>query len=92
MKYDVIKKDLYTESGVFIKTLHCPYKMNWNELKKTNLVDRKCSNCDHLIIDTKYQTDEQLLKLISKNPNTCFKIDFGQNNVKLISNGILEQK
>ena len=51
MKYDVIKKELYTESGVFIKTLHCPYKRNWNELKIiSDLVGIKVMPGDYQVV------------------------------------------
>ena len=92
MKFDPIKKEVYTDNGEFVKQMNCPCKMNWDNLEVTSKTFRKCSNCDHLIIDTKYLSDYELLNVVRENPETCLKIDLNQHNVKIISNGILGQK
>jgi len=92
MKFDPITKDIYTDKNEFVKTMNCPYKMNWDKLERTNSTFRKCSNCDHLIVDTEIVTDDDLLKMVRQNPNTCLKIDLNQQNIKIVSNGILGQK
>ncbi len=89
MKFDPLKKDIYTDNGVFIKRMDCPYKMNWNKMEIINRTTRKCSNCNHSILDTASIPDEELLKLVRLNPGTCLKIDLNQQNIKVISNGIL---
>lgn len=92
MKFDPLTKDIYTDKGVFIKTMKCPYKMTWDNLEITNSTMRKCTNCDHLIVDTESISDEDLLKIVRQNPATCLKIDLNQHNLKILSNGILGQK
>lgn len=92
MKFNPITKEVYTDKDQFVKKLNCPFKMKWDDLEQTNSTFRKCSNCESLIINTKYYTDNELLEIIKQKPNTCFKVDLNQHNVKLISNGILEQK
>jgi hypothetical protein len=92
MKFDPISKSVFTDKDEFVKKLSCPYKMNWDDLARTNDTKRKCSNCGHFILDTEYLTDEELLSIVSKNPDTCLKIDLTQANIKIISNGILGQK
>lgn len=92
MKFDPITKDIYTDKDEFVKTMNCPYKMNWDNLEATNSTLRKCAKCDHLIVDTEIVTDDDLLKMVRQNPNTCLKIDLNQQNIKIVSNGILGQK
>jgi len=92
MKFDPTKKEVYTDNDVFIKRMNCPYKMNWDKLERTNSTFRKCSNCDHLIVDTEFLSDNQLLNMVKQNPDTCLKIDLNQQNIKIVSNGILGQK
>jgi hypothetical protein len=92
MKFNPISKDIYTDKDEFVKRMNCPYKMSWDKLEVTNSTLRKCSNCNNLILDTEFLTDNELLKIVRQNPNTCFKIDLNQENINLISNGILEQK
>lgn len=86
MKFDPINKNVYTDSGEFIKQLNCPFRMDWDDLEPTSTTYRKCSNCDHFIIDTAYTSDDELLHLVKENPNTCMKIDLNQHNINIISN------
>ncbi|WP_027004033.1 hypothetical protein [Hugenholtzia roseola] len=92
MKFDPIKKEVYTDKGEFIKKMNCPYKMNWDNLEQSTTGFRKCANCNHLIVDTELLTDYELLKMVKENPDTCLKIDLNQQNIKLVANGFLEQK
>ena len=92
MMFDPITKDIYTDKGEFIKRMNCPYRLSWDNLEATNSTMRRCSNCDHLIVDTEVLTDDDLLKMVRRNPDTCLKIDLNQLNLKIVSNGILEQK
>jgi hypothetical protein len=66
--------------------------MSWDKLEATNSTFRKCSNCDHSIVDTEGLTDEDLLKIFKQNPDACLKIDLNQHNLKIVSNGFLGQK
>ena len=92
MKFDPITKEIYTDKNEFVKRMNCPYKMNWDNLEDTNSTFRKCANCDHLIVDTEFITDDDLLSMVRHNPNTCLKIDLNQHNIKIVSNGVLGQK
>lgn len=92
MKFDPITKNIFTDKNEFVKKMHCPYTISWDELVVSNSTHRKCSNCDHLILDTAEITDEELLLLVTQNPDTCLKIDLNQENLKIVSNGLLEQK
>jgi hypothetical protein len=92
MKFNPLTKDIYTDKDEFVKTLNCPYKINWDKLETTNSTLRKCTICNHSIVDTEGITDDDLLKIVTQNPDTCLKIDLNQFNIKIISNGILGQK
>jgi hypothetical protein len=92
MKFDPIKKDVYTDDGEFIKQLNCPYKIRWDNLETSNKIFRRCMNCDQLIVDTALLTDVEILSLMRKNPNSCLKISINQDNIKLINNGFYGEK
>ena len=92
MKFDPLTKQVYTDKGEFVKTMHCPFKMSWDKLAPINSTLRKCSNCDFLIVDTAVLADDDILKIVRQNPDTCLKINLNQHNIKILSNGILEQK
>ena len=89
MKFNPITKEIYTDKDEFVKRMNCPYKINWDNLEDTNSASRKCENCDHLILDTAFLTDYNLLNLVRENPNICLKIDLNQHNIKVVSNGLL---
>jgi hypothetical protein len=92
MKFNPLTKEIYTDKGEFVKTMNCPYKMNWDNLETTIINMRKCANCDHLIVDTEVITDDELLKMVRKNPDICLKIDLNQQNIKIVTNGVLGKK
>jgi hypothetical protein len=92
MKFNPLTKEVYTDQGEFVKTLNCPYKVVWDNLKPTNSSSRKCTNCDHLVLDTEALTDDELLKIVRQNPATCLKIDLHQHNLQIVSNATLQQK
>ena len=86
MKFNPITKDIYTDNNEFVKTMNCLYKISWEKLEPINSTIRKCENCDHLIIDTESITDDELLKIVTQNPDTCLKIDLNQKNIKILTN------
>ena len=93
MKFDPIKKEVYTDTGKLIKKMNCPYQMNWDNLELTNSNSRKCEICNQLIVNTELFSDIELLEMVNGNPETCLKIDLNQKNIKIIiSNGFLGQK
>jgi hypothetical protein len=92
MKFNPLTKEIYTDKGEFVKTMNCPYKMNWDNLETTIINMRKCANCDHLIVDTEVITDDELLKMVRQNPAICLKIDLNQQNIKIVTNGVLGKK
>lgn len=92
MKFNPLTKEIYTEEGVFVKTMKCPYKMSWENLEASNSNMRKCAACDHLIVDTEFFTDDELLKMVRQNHATCLKIDLNQHNIKIVTNGVLGRK
>ena len=92
MKFNPVTKTIFTDSGDFVKTMNCPYKVRWDNLEATTSSTRKCTSCDHSILDTAALTDEDLLHIVRQNPGNCLKIDLNQHNLNLIADGILEQK
>ncbi|MFN5848104.1 MAG: hypothetical protein ACK43K_06410 [Chitinophagales bacterium] len=41
MKFNPIKNELYTDSGELLKKLHCPYRMAWEDMERTNAQNKK---------------------------------------------------
>ena len=86
MKFNPITKTLYTDNGQLIKKMHCPYpSLKWSDLSSIDgSIDKLCSICESNILDTKEYSDEALLKQLMKEPDTCLKLDFNQENIRIV--------
>lgn len=85
MKFDPETKELFTDSGEFIKVLHCPRKMRWEQLAISEVSPhRTCEACDHPVFDTAAMSDEDVLATVRADPSTCLCIRASQENVTLI--------
>ena len=79
-------KELFSDKGSFIKKLHCPYYIKWQNL--SNLKDsghKACNICNKTIYDSTNMSDQKIIDLVSKDSEACLKINLDQNNVKTVS-------
>ena len=85
MKFNPIKRILYTDKGEVIKKLDCPYKVTFSEPTIDSPVNEHiCSICNGEIVDTNGYDDADLLRLMDKGHNLCFKVEPDQANVKIV--------
>jgi hypothetical protein len=92
MRFNPLMKAIYTDSGDYVQTKKCLYKMRWDKLDSTISTKRKCTNFDQLILDTAELMAEDLLQIVKQNPDTFLKIYLNQQIIKLMANGIWGQK
>jgi len=86
MKFNPISKNLYTDEGAFIKRLHCPYGIGWNQLSTSeNGNGRACSLCKKSVEDTSYMTDNMALTCGKDFPDTCFRVNIESDNVTVVT-------
>jgi hypothetical protein len=84
MKFDPVSKRLYTNDNVFLKQLHCPYRMSWENLQpKSDERLRLCEVCERRIIDTIELNDEEVLTLVTKDPASCLRVSLNQENLRV---------
>ena len=84
MKINPSTKEIFTDSGEFIKYLHCPIHVKWNAMKKNGMDTRMCFECNKTIHDTASLNDTDLVRLINNDPKACLKVNLNQDNVKII--------
>lgn len=85
MKLNPIAKRLYTDEGVLIKQLHCPYRMAWDALVPMGeAAVRRCQKCERPIADTAGMTDEAVLAILRTDPSACLKVSLDQANVRVV--------
>ena len=85
MKLDPLTKRLYTDDDVFLKQLHCPYRMSWNILEATGRDSvRLCTVCARNVTDTADLRDEDILSILKRDPAACLRVSLSQDNLRVI--------
>ena len=86
MKFNPLTNTLYTDNNKLIKKMYCPYSsLRWNDLSPMDgSMDRFCDICESSVVETKGMSDESLLELLQKKPDTCLKLDFNQENLRIV--------
>ncbi len=68
-------KNIYTEKGVFLKTISCPKKISYSSLIRKTDKHMLCSSCKRNIIDTDNISEEELIDILTKDKDTCLVIN-----------------
>lgn len=66
--------------------MYCPYSsLRWSDIASTDgSMDRFCEICESNVVETKEMNDDTLWKLLQDKPETCLKIDFNQENIRIV--------
>ena len=83
MILDLLNSHLYTDSGNFIKALHCPKKVSWGSLVTDQNSASVCKECSRIIHDTSKLSDEDVCDIVRENPSACFALSPTQSNVSV---------
>ena len=90
MIFKFATKELFSDKGVFIKKLHCPYHIKWQNLNNfKGTANRACNICDKTIYNSANMSDQQIVDLVTLDPKVCLKVGLNQSNVKTV--GIYER-
>lgn len=74
MKFNPTTQQLFTDDGILIKRLRCPFRLDWRKLRLSDdPAARSCEVCEHLVTDTAHHSEEYLLTLMQNNPHACPK-------------------
>lgn len=76
MKYKIETKELYTDKGVSVKKMQCQIGVDWEKMELgNNDLERICSHCNKSVLDVEFLSDDEVLFLLNKKPETCIKIN-----------------
>lgn len=98
MLYNPISKQIFSDSGSFIKQLYCPLQKKWEELQPSEnlqpitLKGRLCESCDKVVYDSELLKENELIELIKKDPHICVKIGLNQKNIYLTHQTYVEHQ
>ena len=68
-------KNIYTEKGVFLKTISCPKKISYSSLIRKTDKQMLCSSCHKNLIDTDNISEGELVDILTKDKDTCLVIN-----------------
>lgn len=89
MKLNPITRRLYTDEGVLIKQLHCPYRMAWDALVPTDAAAvRRCQKCERPITDTVGMADDDVLAIVRQDPSACLRVSLEQANLRVVCHDV----
>lgn len=89
MRVNPLSKRLYTDEGVLIKQLHCPYRVSWDALVPTDeTAVRRCQKCEKPITDTAGLTDHAVVAIVRADPSACLKVSLDQANLRVVHHDV----
>ena len=84
MKLNLNTSALYSDSGIFLKTMHCPKQVSWETMSgEQGKQSRQCLACDNTVYDTSLMSESEIIALFANNPNACVKVSLNQDNLYL---------
>ena len=76
MQYKVDTKELYTDKGEFVKKMQCPRDIDWRNMPTVkNDIKRHCIHCNKSIMNVEFLSDDEIVFLLNKRPETCLNIN-----------------
>lgn len=84
MKIDLRTAALYTDSGQYLKTLHCPLQQSWEAMAPAAPGSRQCHACSRPVHDTSILRDDELQTLLVRDPGACLMVSPTQANCTVI--------
>jgi len=71
---NVIDKKIYTDGGGFLKKIECPKNISASDLNTQPNNRLFCNKCEKNIIDAQSISENNLIKILKEDKNTCLKI------------------
>ena len=65
---------LYVEDGTYLKTINCPLNVSEQDLLQVAETTFNCEKCAREVVQTDFLTEDEIIDLLTTNPDTCLKI------------------
>ena len=76
MKYNTETKELFTDNGILLKKMQCPTEVDWEKMDPgKNDLEKICNQCNKSVLNTDTLSDEEVMFVLSENPDKCLKIN-----------------
>ena len=67
--------NIYSDKGVFLKTIHCPKKVSYSSLIRKTDKHMLCSTCHKNLLDTDNVSENELVDALTRDKDTCLVIN-----------------
>ena len=84
--FDPVNRMLYDSGGQTLKHVSCPRLKSWENLVREGSSEEKqrfCDSCDRAVLDTEQMTPTEIIQTVYDDPDVCFRIQLGQNNIEI---------
>ena len=71
---NITDKKIYMDDGSFLKKIECPKNISASDLNTQPDNKLFCNQCEKNIIDAQAISEDNLIKLLKEDKNTCVKI------------------
>lgn len=68
---------LYTNEGEMLKEVFCPRKVTDDDLNRDDGNNFSCAQCNETVANTDYMTEDEIIAMLLKSPETCLYINLG---------------
>ena len=84
--FDPVNRMLYDSHGQTLKHVSCTKLKSWEKLVQEGSSEEKqrfCDSCDRAVLDTEQMTPTEIIQTVYDDPDVCFRIQLGQNNIEI---------
>ena len=65
---------IYAADGTYLKTISCPLNVTEQDLHQISETKFSCEKCAREVVQTDFLTEDEIIDLLTMNPDTCLKI------------------
>lgn len=65
---------IYSENGEWLKKMACPKVVSYREMKQISDQAAMCRECDRMVHNTDFMSENDIVKLLKEEPQACLKI------------------
>lgn len=74
MSLKILHDDIYDQDGNWLKKIECPKSAQLKDMQSLSSTKSKCSLCDHVVHNTDFMTESDIVTLLRRDPKACLKI------------------
>jgi hypothetical protein len=65
---------IYAENGEWLKKMACPMPVSYREMKQISEQAAMCRECNRMVQNTDFMSENDIVKLLKEDPQACLKI------------------